>query len=359
MLGYPTTASGLLTSGCSMANLLALTVARNAKAGFDMRRQGIRSAPKQMILYTSEETHSSIQKAVELLGLGSDSIRNIPVNEYFQNNLEALKDAIVKDRENGFLPFCVVGAAGTVNTGAIDDLEAIADICQLEDLWFHIDGAFGAWAILSANANNLLAGMGRSDSLAFDLHKWMYMPYDIGCVLVRNARAHRDAFSLSPVYISRDDGGRGLSGGDLPWLTDYDFHLSRGFRALKAWMSLKEHGIRKYGRMIQKNLDQAQYLAKLIESAPELELAAPVPLNIVCFHYVQLGLEKDEIDRLNRKILVELQEQGIAVLSGTMVTGRYVLRAGITNHRSHRSDFELLVEQVIKTGDQVVASYSP
>ncbi len=353
MLGFPASASGLLTGGCSAANLIGLTVARNTQADYDLRRAGMHSAPRKMVLYASQEIHSSIQKAVELLGLGSEALRYVPVNAYFQIDLQALKAAIAQDRQDGHLPFCVVGAAGTANTGAIDDLDALADICQQENLWLHIDGAFGAWAALTAGARDQVAGMARADSLAFDLHKWMYMPYEIGCVLVRHEEAHRQAFSLTPAYLSREGDGRGLTGGDLPWLTDYDFQLSREFRALKAWMSLKEHGSRKYGRLIQQNIDQARYLAELIEARPELELAAPVTLNIVCFRYIRPGLDDAGLNTLNKKILVELQEQGLAVPSGTTIAGKYVLRVGHTNHRTRREDFDLLVREVIRIGEEL------
>ena len=196
--------------------------------------------------------------------------------------------------------------------------------------------------------------MKRADSLAFDLHKWMYMPYEIGCVLVQDARAHRETFALSPAYLGRQGEGRGLTGGDLPWFTDYGFQLSSAFQSLKAWMSIKEHGIEKYGRIIQQNIDQAHYLASLVEKEPDLELSAPVVLNVVCFRYLKPGLEPDDpaLDRLNKHILVEVQEQGIAVLSGTTIDGKFVLRMGHTNHRSRWEDFELLVREVIRIGGE-------
>ena len=353
MLGYPSSASGLLTSGCSAANLIGLAVARNTKARYDVRREGINITQNKMKLYASKETHSSIQKGVELLGLGSDAIHCVPVNDCFQVDLQALKTAIDQDRKEGHLPFCVVGTAGTANTGAIDDLHALADICQQENLWLHVDGAFGAWAVLTSTAKNQVAGMERADSLAFDLHKWMYMPYEIGCLLVRHEEEHRKAFSLTPVYFSRQEDGLGLTGGDLPWLTDYGFQLSREFRALKAWMSIKEHGIHKYGRMIQQNIDQARYLAELIEASPELELAAPVTLNVVCFRYLRSDLDDASLNALNKKILVGLQEQGIAVTSGTTIAEKYVLRVGHTNHRSRREDFDLLVHEIIRIGQEL------
>ena len=353
MLGFPASASGILTSGCSAANLIGLAVARNTKAGYDARRKGIQAGPQKMVLYASDEIHSSVQKAVELLGLGSEALRLVPVNDYFQIDLEALKAAIARDRKQGNLPFCIVGAAGTTNSGAMDDLEALADICHQEGLWLHVDGAFGAWAALAPGARELVSGMERCDSLAFDLHKWMYMPYEIGCVLVRHEEDHRKAFALTPDYLAHGEGGRGLTGGDLPWFSDYGFQLSRGFRALKAWMSLKEHGARKYGRLIQQNIDQALYVAELIDAAPELELSAPVTLNVVCFRYVGPSLDDAAVDELNKQIEIELQEEGIAVISGTTIKGRYVLHLANCNHRSRREDFDLLVREVIRIGGEL------
>jgi len=355
MLGYPESASGVLTSGCSAANIIGLTVARNAKASFDIRRKGIQCATQKMVLYASGEIHSSIQKGVELLGLGSEALHLLPINDYFQMDLETLKAAITKDREDGYMPFCVVGAAGTTNTGSIDNLDALADLCQQEKMWFHVDGAFGAWAALAPKARNRVVGIERADSLALDLHKWMYMPYEIGCILVRHEEQHRKAFSLTPEYLAHGDGRMGLTGCDLPWFSDYGFQLSRGFRALKAWISLKEHGSRKYARIVQQNIDQAHYLGELVKASPELELSAPVTLNIVCFRYVALDMDAAELDELNKRIAVELQERGVAVLSGTVINGRHVLRAANTNHRSRREDFEVLVGEVIRIGKELTA----
>jgi aromatic-L-amino-acid decarboxylase len=352
VFGFPATASGLLTSGCSAANLIGLAVARNVQAGYDLRREGVRAAPHKMTLYASLEAHSSIQKAVELLGLGSDALRLVPVNEAFQTDLEALEAAITRDRQEGHHPFCVVGAAGTTNTGAIDDLGALADICQREGLWLHVDGAFGAWAALAPGAKGQLAGMERADSLAFDLHKWMYVPYEAGCALVRREPDQRTTFSLTPAYLAHGGGGRGLTGGDLTWFSDYGFQLSRGFRALKVWMSLKEHGLHKYGRLIQQNIDQARYLAELVEATPELELVAPANLNVVCFRYVQAGLDEATLNGLNEQIVIELQERGIAVPSGTTLGGRYAIHVANTNHRSRRKDFDVLVRSVVQIGGE-------
>jgi aromatic-L-amino-acid/L-tryptophan decarboxylase len=351
LLGYPLTASGQLTSGCSASNLIGLTVARHAKAGFDLRCKGMRGALQQMTVYCSEEAHSSIQKAVELLGFGSDSLRLVPVNESMQIDLVALHTTIKHDRAHGLFPMCVVGVAGTTNTGAIDDLEGLADICKEEGLWLHVDGAFGAWAAIAPKSAHLVAGLERADSLAFDLHKWMYLSYPIGCVLVRSADEHRRAFSLTPTYLAHGEGERGLTGVDVPWLSDNGFELSRGFHALKAWMTLKEHGTEKYGRLIQQNIDQAQYLAQRIEASPELELALPVSLNVVCFRYIRPNLSDAKLNDLNKQVEIELQEQGIAVPSIVSIRARKYLHVAITNHRSRRSDFDVLVREVIRIGN--------
>jgi aromatic-L-amino-acid decarboxylase len=353
LLGYPLTASGLFTSGCSASNLIGLAVARNAKAEFDLRCQGMRGALQQMTIYCSEEAHSSIQKAVELLGFGSDSLRLVSVNESMQINLAALKAAIKKDRANGLFPLCVVGVAGTTNTGAIDDLQGLANICNEEGLWFHVDGAFGAWAAIAPKSKHLVAGLERADSLAFDLHKWMYLSYPIGCVLVKSADEHRRAFSLTPQYLAHGEGDRGLTGIDVPWLSDCGFELSRSFHALKAWMTIKEHGTAKYGRLIQQNIDQAHYLSQLVEASPELELALPVSLNVVCFRYTRPNLNDATLDDLNKHIEIELQERGIAVPSVVSIGDKKYLHAAITNHRSRRRDFDVLVREVIRIGNEM------
>jgi aromatic-L-amino-acid decarboxylase len=353
LLGYPASAGGQLTGGCSASNLIALAVARNTRAGYDLRRKGLRAAPRDMVVYASQEAHSSIQKAVELLGLGDDSLRRVPVNDALQMDLGALEAAIASDRRRGHQPLCVVGVAGTTNTGAIDDLGRLADICQEQDLWFHVDGAFGAWAAIAPESRHLVADMERADSLAFDLHKWMYLPYAIGCVLVRSEAAHRASFSLTPTYLSHGEGERGLTGVDVAWLIDYGFDLSRAFPALKAWMSIKEQGVLKYGRLIQQNIDQAHYLAGLVEAAPELELALPVSLNVVCFRYTHPELDDVALDRLNKGIEIELQERGVAVPSMVNVKGVNYLHAAITNHRSRREDFDLLVREVIRIGKEL------
>lgn len=356
MLGFPQEASGILVSGGSMANFVGLAVARNRQAGFDVRQYGVAAATQRMTFYGSVEMHSCLQKAVELLGLGNEALRRIPVNAAYEIDLAALERAIQADRAAGHRPLGVVGNAGTVNTGAIDDLNAIADLCAREQLWFHIDGAFGALAAVSPELRPLLKGMERADSIAFDLHKWMYMPIEVGCTLVRSEEAHRQAFSVTPEYLSHFE--RGAAGG-THWFNEYGLQLTRGFRALKVWLSIKEHGIEKYGRLIKQNVDQCQYLVQLIEAEPQLELLAPAPLNIVCFRFKAAGLDGEALNRLNQEIMLRLHEQGIAVPTYTTLDDKFAIRVAHVNHRTRREDFDVLVRAVVRLGTDVLNGHKP
>lgn len=350
MFDLPEGGSGLLTSGGSVANLIGLAVARQHGADFDVRKDGVAAAPKPMTLYGSEEMHSSLDKAVELLGLGRQHLRKIPVDERMRVDLNALRERIEADLEAGCQPIALIATAGTVNTGAIDPLDEVADLAEEFGLWYHIDGAFGALAYLAPELRTRLKGLNRADSLAFDLHKWFYLPFEIGCTLVRDEEIHRQTFALRPDYLH--EGTRGIATG-VRWLSDYGIQLTRGFRALKAWMAFQVHGVDRVGDVILKNVRQAEYLADRVEKSDLLELLAPVDLNVVCFRYRPAGLQEQELNALNEELLYEIQESGVAVPSSTMVDGHYALRCAITNHRSRQSDFDALLEAVERIGGRL------
>jgi aromatic-L-amino-acid/L-tryptophan decarboxylase len=353
MLGFPVQSSGLMVTGGTMANALGLAVARHAgarRAGIDVREDGVHGGPR-LIVYGSTETHNWARKAVELLGLGNRSFRRVPVDTEYRIDVRALERMVREDREAGMYPFCVIGTAGTVNTGATDDLSALANFCETESLWFHVDGAFGALAWLSPALRPIAAGMERADSLGFDLHKWGSLPFECACVLVRDPEMHRAAFASSASYIAATK--RGVIAGGLPF-AERGLDLTRGFKALKVWMSLQSHGVEMLARLIEQNVRQAQELAARIVAHDELELLAPAPLNVVCFRFVAPGMSETRLNAVNEEILLRLQERGIAVPSGTMLGGRYAIRVANVNHRTRSSDFVTLTEAVVEIGHEVM-----
>jgi glutamate/tyrosine decarboxylase-like PLP-dependent enzyme len=342
IFGFPQGATGLFVTGTSMANLIAVLIARDAALGYDVRASGVAAELQRLTAYTSNAVHGCVPKAMDIAGLGSDALRQIPTDSRFRIDLTALAEAIQRDREAGFTPFLVVGTAGTVNTGAVDDLAGLADLCQREKLWFHVDGAFGALARLAPDLAPKLDGIERADSVAFDFHKWGQAPYDAGFILVRDGEAHKNAFTLPAAYLQRAE--RGLAAGS-PWPCDFGPDLSRGFRALKVWFTLKVYGTEALGASISRCGALARYLEERIAATPELELMAPVELNIVCFRY-----RAEDTNRVNDAIVVALQESGIVAPSTTRIAGRTAIRAAIVNHRTSRTEIDALVDGVLALG---------
>jgi len=347
MMNFPDSGTGILLSGASMANITALNVARNSQLKKNVRKQGIHAVDGQMTMYCSTETHSCLQKAAEVLGLGTDSIKKIPVNEAYQIDIEKLVATIQADKANGLVPFCIIGNAGTVNTGAIDPLDELLAVCKKYDCWFYIDGAFGALAKLVPAYRQPLQAIEQADSVAFDLHKWMYMPYEIACVLIKDGQAHRDSFLVTPSYLLPQK--RGLAGGPDP-VSNFGMELLRGFKALKVWMSIKEHGLAKYAAMIEKNIEQSLYLRRLVEEAADLELLAPVTMSIVCYRYSIPTLSNIDLNAVNTELLIQLKEQGIASPSATLLQCRFALRVCNVNKRTKHADLDLLAKESIRIG---------
>ena len=348
MVGLPAATTGVLLTGSSMANMVAVLIARRAALGAGVRAEGLQSAP--LTAYASAAAHGCVPRALDMAGIGSDALRLIPAGADHRMDLGALSRAIAADREAGRQPFLVVGTAGTVDTGAIDPLGAVADVAARAGLWFHVDGAFGATACLSPRLRPLLAGIERADSLAFDFHKWAQVPYDAGCVLVRDPALHIETFAQSLAYLTQEP--RGLAG-NPPWPRDLGPDLSREFRALKVWMTLRAYGTEGIARVVENGCAVARHLAARIAREPSLELLAPVPLNIVCFRVARGAAD---LDALNRDVVADLQEAGIAAPSTTTIGGCLAIRAALFNHRTIAADADALVDGVLAMAARRVES---
>ncbi len=342
IFGFPESATGLFVTGTSMANLIGVLIARDTELGFEVRSSGVAASAKKLAAYTSVAAHNCIGKAMDISGIGSDALRLIPADGRHRIDPDALGRAIETDRRVGLTPFLVVGTAGTVDTGAIDDLDALAAICRRERVWFHVDGACGALAILAPDLAPRLKGIECANSLAFDFHKWGQVPYDAGFILVRDGELHRKTFAASVPYLRKEL--RGLAAGAL-WPCDYGPDLSRGFRALKVWFTFKVYGAAALGSVISRTCALARYLESRIAGTPELELLAPVELNVVCF-----GYRAADAQRINPRIVVELHESGVVAPSTTVVCGRLAIRAAIVNHRTSEREIDLLVEKSVALG---------
>jgi aromatic-L-amino-acid decarboxylase len=348
LFSFPEEATGLFVTGTSMANLIAVLVARTEALGKDVRKAGMSTDGAKLRAYTSTAAHSCITRAMDMAGLGSDALRLIPVDASHRMDMAALRVAIAADRKAGLDPFLIVGTAGTVDVGAIDDLKAIGVLCHAEKMWFHIDGAYGALAGLSPELAPRLKGIESADSIALDFHKWAQVPYDAGFILVRDGSKHREAFATPAAYLRRET--RGLAAGEF-WPCDYGPDLSRGFRALKTWFTLKIYGSDQLGRMIAETCAVARHLEKKILAEPQLELLAPVQLNIVCFRY-----RAEDADKVNTDIVADIHESGIAAPSMTTIDGKRAIRAALFNHRTQNCDVDALIEAVLAFGGKRAGS---
>jgi len=334
--GFPVTSTGVLVTGASQANFLGLLIARDAALGHGVRARGLKGEPGQLCAYASAEAHGCVRQAMELSGVGSAALRVIEADAAGAIRPDLLQAAIAADRAAGLTPFLIVGTAGAVNFGAFDDLDALADIAAVERLWLHVDGAFGAMTALSPALRPLTRGIERADSVAFDFHKWAHVPYDAGFLLVRDGEAHKATFAAPAAYLSRAP--RGLAAGE-DWPCDYGPDLSRGFRALKVWLTFQTLGADAIAAAIEANCAAAKRLAAHVAASRVFELAAPVPLNIVCFSLV------GETDGArNRELVMRLQERGLAAPSTTRIAGREVIRAAVFNHRTRLADIDAFIE---------------
>ena len=333
---FPQSGGGLFVSGGSMANLTCLAVARHAMLGNNANNASV---------YFSDQTHSSVAKGLKILGLQQYQLRKLPSGADFRLPLETLAKKVAADRQQGLTPFCVVANAGTTNTGAVDPLEEIADFCQAEGLWMHVDGAYGGSAFLAESGRPQLAGLNRADSLAIDPHKWMFQPYEIGCALVRDAEKLKATFRVSAEYLKIAE-----QSAEQPNFSDYGVQLTRGFRALKLWMSLKAFGVNAFREAIESGIQNARQVQALLEAGPHWQVVTPATLGIVTFRFVAPGMTDIRLDQLNSDIASEMINSGHALLSPTILNGRTVLRMCTINPRTSRMDLETTVARLEESG---------
>jgi glutamate/tyrosine decarboxylase-like PLP-dependent enzyme len=345
LFGFPQAANGLFVTGSSKANWMGVLLARTHALGLGCRSAGLaRGTTATLSAYAATSAHSCIADAMDTCGLGTQALRRVPVNEQHQMDTAALLRMIAADRAEGAQPFLVVASAGTVDTGALDNLQAIADIARAENLWFHVDGALGALGMFSPRIAPLLRGIERADSVALDFHKWGQVPYDAGYFLARDGNQLLDTFSSPAAYLSRHP--RGLAAGS-PWPCDLGPDLSRGFQALKTWFTLMTYGTDRLGAAMDRSCALARYLEQRVASTGELQLMAPVALNIVCFR-----LRCDHANAVNAELVADLQTAGIAVPSTTTINGQTVIRCCLVNHRTTTADLDALIEATLHFGRQ-------
>jgi aromatic-L-amino-acid/L-tryptophan decarboxylase len=357
--GLPDSAGGFLVSGGAMANFVALKAARDAKARWDVRNSGIRWGPA-LAFYASEEAHVVIDRAADMLGMGMEGVRKIPVDRDRRMRVDVLRERIEHDRDSGVQPVAVAGTAGTVATGSVDPLQDIAEVCADEGLWFHVDGAYGGPAILTEDLRPLFTGIERADSIAFDPHKWLYTPHSGGCVLVRDSN-HLGASFAAPAAYVHEDKERSGHGIDLGMMGP---QFSRGFQALKVWVSLLAHGRRAYARRISHDAELARYMGERVEEMQDFELSAPVGLSICCFRYappdLPEGAEREEyLNVLNERLMTDIHLDGRVFCSNAVLEGRFVLRACIVNFRTEAEDVDAVLDVAAELGAKLDAELRP
>ncbi|MFN0203189.1 MAG: pyridoxal phosphate-dependent decarboxylase family protein [Bacteroidia bacterium] len=349
MIDYTAEAGGAMVSGGSEANLAGLTVARNVFFQQQNIKENGLFGQKPFTIYCSTETHNCVDKSVVMLGIGTKQLRRISTNNDFTINLSALEAQIVADKAAGFQPFCIIGNAGTVNTGAIDDLEGLAQLAQKYQLWFHIDGAYGGLASSLPSVKAAYAGMEKADSIALDFHKWLYQPFEIGCLLVKNWEMLRETYFKRADYLEMKF---------VPQATRFEynehyFQLSRNAKAFKVWMSVKAYGFSRIQTMMQKDIDLTHYLAELITQSPDFELKSQPYLAVVCFQYKGKMLDSQEIADFNQHLVPLLEADGRVFIMGTKLNGEFVLRACLINHRKDKASVEYLLETIREVGDNL------
>jgi glutamate/tyrosine decarboxylase-like PLP-dependent enzyme len=344
ILGVSGHAAGLFVSGGSMANLAALAAARRAKAPAALASEGAQCMSQKLRVYASDETHHSIAKAASLLGIGSDNVCHVGVDERFRIRIDDLVAKISEDLEAGHLPFCVVANAGTVATGAFDPLAQVSEVARRFNLWMHVDASYGGFAALAQSVRGLFDALPEADSIALDPHKWLYLPVDCGCVLYRDAEAARAAFAHEAEYTRVLE--KAPDEAFAFW--DYGPELSRRFRALKVWMMLKGVGLRVLGEAIEKDLACARHLERLVRASDDFEMLAPVELSIFCFRHVPSRLKglEEQLDAFNERLLIDLQRDGSSYLSNARLHGRFSLRGCVMNYRTTPRDMEILLDDL-------------
>jgi len=344
LIGLPETAGGLFVSGGSMANLTGLAVARH---------RVLQDDTSQAVLYYSDQTHSSLGKALSLLGFRPQQSRRLPTDAAFRLPLAQLRQAVVEDRAAGRRPFCVIANAGTTNTGAVDPLRELAQFCRQEGLWLHADAAYGGAAVLDRERGALLTGLADADSVAFDPHKWLFQPYEIGCLMVRERRWLQDAFQVLPEYLEDTQ-----TGGQIINFADHGVQLTRGFRALKLWMSLKTFGLEAFRAAVRWGLEMADYAEAILNESEDFELAAPGGLGIVCFRFnpPAASLSAPELDRLNEALVAAAMADGYTTVTSTVLRGRKVIRMCPINPRCSKQDIESSIARLRALGNGLLVS---